>query len=144
MKKLLGGEFDKEIILLSISKKDIEQSRVSFKWIHSKEFRFNGKLYDIKRNISDSDSLRFYCYYDNKENLLEELFNKYSKDEKEKNKSRVNNFIFFSFIGLIANDLFPSIPADGITYLPSSNSIIKQIIIDVLTPPPQYLLVSKY
>lgn len=141
IKKLLGGEYDKEIILLSISRKDITENRVSFKWIHSKEFRFNGKMYDIKKNLSDSDSLRFYCYYDEKENLLEELFNRYLKDDKEKSKNRVGNFNFLAFVGLVTDNSLQLVLPDGLRFLPITYNLASQTFIDVLTPPPQELLV---
>lgn len=143
MKKLIGGEFDEEIILLSISRKDIEANRVAFKWVHSKEFKYNGKMYDIKKNLSDADSLRFYCYYDKEENLLEELFNKYLKDDKENSKNRSGSFNFLFFIGLVIDNSLQIVLPDGLRFLPITYNLASQTYVDVLTPPPQKLLVYR-
>lgn len=140
--QLSNDELNHEIILLSIGRKDIQNKKVTFQWVHSKEFRFNGKMYDIKKNFSDNDSLRFYCYYDDKENLLEELFNKFSKGEKESNKNRPNNFNFLTFIGLLFDSSSMLILFDGIYYSSILPFHFTSTIIDVLTPPPQDLLVS--
>lgn len=85
MKALEKNEYEKEIIILSISKDDIKTGKVNYKQIHEREFKLNGKMYDIKRDISDEDSLRFYCYYDKKENYFEELFSAhFEKENREK------------------------------------------------------------
>lgn len=140
IKKLLNSELDKEIILLSISKKDIEENKVSFKWIHSREFRFNGKMYDIKKNLSDADSLRFLCYYDDKENLLEELFHNFSKSENENHKQR-NSINILAFIGLFLekNKEFETFfTSTNLSLVLIENPIQQNS--EVLTPPPQVLL----
>lgn len=142
IKKLLNHELDHEIILLSISIKDIKNKKVSFEWIHSKEFRFNGKMYDIKNNLSDNDSLRFYCYYDDKENMLEELFCKYSNSEKE-SKKNINSINLLPFLNLFfSNDrklekfFFTGTKIFFVFFYQLTEPII-----DVPTPPPQFFLV---
>lgn len=141
IKKLLNHELDHEIILLKISKKDIESKKVSFEWIHSKEFRFNGKMYDIKKNLSDNDSLRFYCYYDDKENLLEELFHKYSDSEKETKKHR-NSINLISFLSLfLSDDKYFEINFTVTKFIFVAMNQLTEPLIDVPTPPPQFFLV---
>ncbi len=141
IKKLLNHELDHEIILLAISKKDIQSKKVSFEWIHSKEFRFNGKMYDIKNNLSDNDSLRFYCYYDDKENLLEELFYKYSTSEKE-TKKHTNSINFISFLSLfLSDDKYFEINFTGTKLIFVAVNQLTEPLIDVPTPPPQFFLV---
>lgn len=140
IKKLSNHESDHEIILLSISKKDIQSKKVTFEWIHSKEFRFNGKMYDIKKNLSDNDSLRFYCYYDDKENLLEELFYKYSDSEKESNKHR-NSINLISFLSLfLSDDRCLEINFTGTKLISVTVNQFTEPLIDVPTQPPQFLL----
>lgn len=137
MKKLLNHELDHETILLSISKKDIQNKKISFEWIHAKEFRFNGKMYDIKKNLTDKDSLRFLCYYDEKENLLEELFCKFSNSEKENHNKR-NSLNIFPFLSLFFTHIEIINFYSTSTYFinsPLNNS--PQPLIDIKTPPPQ-------
>lgn len=138
--KLFNNELDEDLVLLSISKKDLEENKISFQWIHSKEFRFNGKMYDIKNNLSDSDSLRFLCYYDEKENFLEFLFNKFSESSKENHK-RLSSLNFLTFIIVFFED---NSPVDPIFQSADFSLVLKeklvQPLIEVPTPPPQFQL----
>ncbi|WP_041294118.1 hypothetical protein [Ignavibacterium album] len=136
--KLLDEELKDEITLLSISKKDIAENKISFQWVDSREFRFNGKIYDIKKNLSDADSLRFLCYYDDKENLLEELFHSFSKSEIERNKDRSNQISLLTFLGLYIQkpaQLMVDFYSHKIQlcYFNQTN----QFFAEVITPPPQ-------
>ncbi|MCL6494615.1 MAG: hypothetical protein K6T54_07525 [Ignavibacterium sp.] len=141
IKSLDNNEYDKEIILLTLSKKDIAEGKVSFQWIHPREFRYNGKMYDIKKNLSDEDSLRVQCYYDEKENLLEQLFHQFSKSESENTKQKQNNINLFSFIGLFLsyNDISLAKPS-GTKVIFLIVSFQQQFNSEVPTPPPQILL----
>lgn len=141
IKALDNNEYDKEIFLLTLSKKDIAEGKISFKWIHSREFRYNGNMYDIKKNLSDEDSLRVYCYFDEKENLLEQLFHKFAKSESDKSKQKQTNINILSFIGLFFH-------SDEICYSESVEtniislkiSVNDQFNFEVPTPPPQFFL----
>lgn len=144
--KLLNDELKDEIILLSVSKKDLAENKISFQWIDSREFRLNGKMYDIKRNLSDADSLRFLCYYDDDENLLEELFHSFSKSETERNKDRSNQISLWTFLGL-----FIQKPAQLLVDFSSHKIQIyhfnqsNQFFAEVITPPPQqYWIIISY
>lgn len=137
-----NNEYDKEIFLLTISKKDIADGKVSFKWIHSREFRYNGNMYDIKKNLSDEDSLRFYCYFDEKENLLEQLFHKFAKSESDKSKQKQININLLSFIGLFFNsETTTSYRFMGTKIMSPTIYFQEQFNFEVPTPPPQILLV---
>lgn len=142
IKAIDRNEYDKEILLLTLSKKDIDDGKIDFQWIHSREFRHNGKMYDIKKNISDEDSIRVYCYYDEKENLLEQLFHQFAKSENEKSKQKNNTLNLLSFIGLFCYSDNPSIPKlVGTHILYNLNIFYDQFRTEVPTPPPQNLLV---
>lgn len=141
IKALDNDEYEKEIFLLTLSNKDIAEGKISFKWIHSREFRYNGNMYDIKKNLSDEDSLRVYCYFDDKENLLEQLFHKFAKSESDKSKQKQTNINLLSFIGLFFY-------SEGISFSESvgTNIIFLKISVndqfnsEIPTPPPQFFL----
>lgn len=142
IKALDSNEYDKEIFLLTLSKKDIAEGKISFKWIHSREFRYNGNMYDIKKNLSDEDSLRVYCYYDNTENLLEQLFHKFSNSESDKSKQKQFNINLLSFIGLFFYSKEISFPEfAGNNIIVPKISFYDQFNSEVSTPPPQIFLV---
>ncbi|WP_337866427.1 hypothetical protein [Ignavibacterium sp.] len=132
------NEYDEEIFLLTLSKKDISEGKISFKWLDSREFRYNGKMYDIKKNISDEDSIRVYCYYDEKEHIIESLFNFYSEKRSNDNKNS-NNISLVFFLSLF---LSKNISVDSeLVFLGELKTHNKHefsnFISDVLTPPPQ-------
>ncbi|QQS35359.1 MAG: hypothetical protein IPM56_14060 [Ignavibacteriales bacterium] len=76
-----------KIILLSFRITDIENKTIDFIWKHSKEFKFNGDMYDIVERIDTKDSVHFYCFLDKKENKLNAAFNdQYENDLEEKKR----------------------------------------------------------
>jgi len=76
-----------KIILLSFLKSDIENNTIDFIWKHSREFKFNGSMYDIVERIDSNDSVHFYCFLDKKENRLKADFNKHFEKDKEDKKN---------------------------------------------------------
>lgn len=133
-----NNEYDEKIFLLTLSKKDISEGKISFKWFDSREFRYNGKMYDIKKNISDEDSIKVYCYYDEKEHILESLFNFYSEKSSNANKNSNNNyFVFYLSLFLSKNfSLESELVLLGELKTNYKNEF-SNFISDVLTPPPQ-------
>jgi hypothetical protein len=133
-----NDELEKELMILSISKKDIEEKIVKFEWVEEKEFRYNGMMYDVKKDLSDNDSLRFLCYLDEHENLLEKLFSRFSDSNKDKTSSQPQKFVFAPFLGLFYQKTeCMSYSTQGITF---SSEISYKIIHNfkkVPTPPPQ-------
>jgi len=83
--KKIGPE-DLSVLTFSIS--DLENNKYDFIWKKPhKEFRFNGKMYDIEDKTVSGDSIYYTVYYDHKENILEELFSLLQKDN-DKDKSQ--------------------------------------------------------
>jgi hypothetical protein len=84
----------KNLIWLSFKKRDIEEKKINFVWKHSREFRFNGSMYDIVERKDTKDSVFFYCYLDKKENHLEKNLEKHYQKEKENKKGNTPERIF--------------------------------------------------
>lgn len=76
-----------KIILLSFLKSDIENKSIDFVWKHSREFKFNGSMYDIVERYDTKDSVHFYCFIDKKENKLKADFNKHFEHNKADKKN---------------------------------------------------------
>ncbi len=53
---------------------DIAEGKIKFKRIEENEFRLNGQMYDIVKEVKNDDCLTFYCILDIKESALEALF----------------------------------------------------------------------
>ncbi len=79
-----------KIILLSFLKSDIENKTIDFVWKHSREFKFNGSMYDIVERYDTKDSVHFYCFLDKKENKLKADFNKHFEHDKGDKKNNSN------------------------------------------------------
>ncbi len=74
------------IELLIFNKEDIQKRKIDFKWIHSREFKYNGDMYDIVKREETAEQLIVHCINDTKEKKLEEEFakrvHKNSTDDK--------------------------------------------------------------
>lgn len=72
-----------DLSVLAFSVSDLENNKYDFIWKKpNKEFRFNGKMYDIEDKTVSGDSIYYTVYYDHKENILEEIFSLHQKDSK--------------------------------------------------------------
>ena len=79
---------DELIELLIFNKDDIEKNRIDFRWIHSREFKYNGKMYDVVKKIEEDKQLFLYCINDEREKKLEEEFEKAVNKNSTENKQR--------------------------------------------------------
>ena len=94
IKHEMMDNLDKEsFVHLKFSKKDAEDL---LKWKHSKEFEYDGEMYDVVQVIESEDSLQYYCWWDHKETALNRTLNKtlYATMNKDnENKKHQNNWI---------------------------------------------------
>lgn len=74
------------IELLIFNKEDIEKGRIDFRWIHSREFKYNGDMYDIVNKEETDDQLIVYVINDTKEKKLEDEFEKRVHKNSTENK----------------------------------------------------------
>jgi hypothetical protein len=65
--KIEAGLQEKDLIILGFTKEEIE---TRLDWKHSREFEFNGRMYDIVRQSQAGDSVFYTCYQDHKETRL--------------------------------------------------------------------------
>jgi hypothetical protein len=137
-------EIDEEIILLSFKKSDIDEDKIDFKWKHEKEFKYNGGMYDIADRFETEDSIHFYCFYDHKENKLEENFNKHFEKDKEDKKHNSSSRILLSQLTdqyIISEYIFNYQNSELIysNYIDTGYSVNE---LDVPSPPPKLSLSS--
>ncbi len=64
------------IELLIFNKEDILEGKIDFRWIHSREFKYKGDMYDIVTKEETDKQLIVYVINDTKEKKLEEEFEK--------------------------------------------------------------------
>ena len=79
--------------LLKFSK---EEAKNELNWEHSREFEFEGEMYDVVQTIEIGDSIHYYCWWDHKETRLNLALNKAlssTMNQDEENKKHQNNWI---------------------------------------------------
>ena len=77
---------EERIELLIFNKEDIENNKIGFRWIHSREFKYNGDMYDIVKKEETDKQLIVYVINDTKEKKLEEEFEKRVYKNSTENK----------------------------------------------------------
>jgi hypothetical protein len=91
MEKIIKNLPDKNLTVIQIT----NENRRKLKWVEkNKEFKFNGKLYDLARVITQGDTSLLYCVNDRQEEQLianlEEHIQKDNDSQIPKNK-RISN-----------------------------------------------------
>jgi hypothetical protein len=66
-RKIIAGLDEKELVSLKFALTDLQKK---LKWKHSKEFEFNGEMYDIVTVKKIKDSIEYHCWWDSEESLL--------------------------------------------------------------------------
>ena len=84
--------------LLVFNKEDLLGQKIDFRWIHSREFKFNGDMYDIVKKEENVKQLFLYCINDTKEKKLEEEFEKVIHKNSTENKQRPVTYHHFNIL----------------------------------------------
>lgn len=124
---------------LIFNKEDIQKGKIDFRWIHSREFKYNGDMYDIVKKEETDKQLIVHCINDTKEKKLEEEFEKRvhknsSEDKRLPVKINIINSLFSEPIQSeqIKNDL---------VYEQSFNNwrtdFYQSLFLDIPSPPPR-------
>ncbi len=64
---MIAGLNESDLVILKFKKSSIKSV---LKWKHSKEFEFKGEMYDIVKSTVKGDTVRYMCWWDNKETKL--------------------------------------------------------------------------
>lgn len=71
--KMIAGIDKSELVYFQFSQKE---SQAKLKWKHSKEFEFNGEMYDVVKKITSSNSIQYWCWWDHEETKLSKQLSK--------------------------------------------------------------------
>lgn len=128
------------IELLIFDKEDIKNGKMDFRWIHSREFKYNGDMYDIVTKEETEDLLIVYVINDTKEKKLEEEFEKRVHKNSTENK-HLPSVIKYS---LSISEAVQSIQVNFILEFQSSfdsplNISYKSAYLDTPSPPPRFV-----
>ena len=133
-----------DLSILAFKLSDLKNNKYDFIWKKpGKEFRFNGKMYDIEDKVVSGDSVYYTVYYDHKENILEELFSLQQTDnKKDKSQSSLQRDLL---VGLYYEQLkYYFIDLQDINtsnlLLNKNEAVFHNFISDVPTPPPRNII----
>jgi hypothetical protein len=133
---------DLSILVFNIS--DLKNNKYEFIWKKpDKEFRFNGKMYDIEDKVVNGDSVYYTVYYDHKENILEELFSIQQTDnKKDKSQSPVQRVLLVGLYYEQIKSYFIDIQDINTSnlLLNKNEAVFHNYISDVPTPPPRNIV----
>jgi len=126
------------IELLVFNKEDIEKGRLDFKWIHSREFKYNGDMYDIVTKEETEKQLIVHVINDTKEKKLEEEFEKRVHKNSTENK-HIPSIIKYS------SSISEPVQSEQIEIILAYNSVFsywrtdsyKSLHTDIPSPPPR-------
>ena len=92
----MAANLDKdEMVLLKFTDEDGDSQ---LRWKHSKEFEFEGSMFDIVQKEQHGDTTYYWCWWDKEETQLNQRLDElaalaFGKDPKQKeNKEKVNSF----------------------------------------------------
>jgi len=86
--KMIAGLDRDELVLLKFTK---EEAQRKLHWEHSKEFEYNGEMYDIAHNSTKGDSIFYWCWWDHKETKLNRQLKELVAFALGNNQQRKNN-----------------------------------------------------
>ncbi|MFO7723062.1 MAG: hypothetical protein R6V49_07560 [Bacteroidales bacterium] len=93
--RIIEGIDKEELVLLSFSH---PEAKSSLRWIHSREFEYQGEMYDIVEVIEDADSIHYRCWWDYEETTLNRELRKIvasvfgNSDQTKEKMQRLNLF----------------------------------------------------
>jgi len=82
-RNIIKGIDQEQLVLLKFHKKEIFNL---LRWEHSKEFEYNGEMYDIVNTENKGDSVYYYCWWDYKETALNKELRELTMSALEKDK----------------------------------------------------------
>lgn len=97
IKKILVSNIDRDqLVCLKFS---LLESSSQLRWKHSKEFEFNGEMYDVVEKEIRNDSVYYWCWWDKKETKLNKKLDALVKRATERlplnshKKQTLNNYL---------------------------------------------------
>lgn len=94
--RMIEGMNKSELVLLKFTEEDAANE---LEWEHSREFEYNGQMYDVVEKQQQGDTTYYYCWWDHEETKLnlqlsELVANAMGKNPLNKDKQeRLNNFL---------------------------------------------------
>jgi len=127
------------IEMLVFNKEDILEGKTDFRWIHSREFKYNGDMYDIVTKEETAEQLIVYCINDTKEKKLEEEFEKKVQKNsfEDKQHPTTHNYNFVSLSEPVRSEQIASTVECDSVFNYWLTELYQSLHLDILSPPPR-------
>jgi len=140
--KMIAGIDQNELVLLKFSK---EEAETKLRWEHSKEFEYDGQMYDIVSKEIKGDSIYYRCWWDYEETALNRKLQQLVAQtfDKDKDKQRTQEYLNAYFQSFFCSELFEwqAKALEGLSKI-SENSVYSDnftsMRISPPSPPPKY------
>ena len=129
------------IEMLVFNKEDILEGKIDFRWIHLREFKYNGDMYDIVKKEENDKQLIVYCINDTKEKKLEEEFEKkvHKNSSGDKQRPTTHNYNFVSLSEPVQSEqIANTIECDSV-FSYWRTDLYKSLHLDIHSPPPRLI-----
>ena len=106
VKRMIINGIDKsQLVKLQFS---TQEQNTLLRWEHSKEFEFDGNMYDIVEAIQLEDSIIYYCWLDKAETELNRQLSELTKDvfDKDSKKRTCHNQLMKYYKSIYCCDIF--------------------------------------
>jgi hypothetical protein len=139
--KMIAGMDDEELVLLKFT---TEETQTKLRWEHSKEFEYDGQMYDIVSKVVKGDSIFYRVWWDHEETKLNKSLKKLvatAFDQDEENTRTQKNF--YTYLGsFFFQDVFDwqARPSQKLWVLYQDSmhpEIFNSFLIQPPTPPPK-------
>lgn len=128
------------IELLIFNKEEIENGKIDFRWIHSREFKFNGNMYDIVTREETSEQLIVYVINDTKEKMMEEEFQKRVHQNSTENKNLPSIIKYSPSISEAAQLIYINFAIEyQLSFDCRLNNSYKSFYLEIPSPPPRFV-----
>jgi len=126
-----------ELMIFNIE--DIENNKIDFRWIHSREFKYNGDMYDIVKKEEDDKQLFVYCINDTKEKKLEVEFDRaiHKNSSEDKQRPTTNNYYFISLSEPVQTEQPGITQVDELLFSYWWTDSYTSLHLDIHSPPPR-------
>lgn len=71
--KIIVGLNKNDLVFFKFSK---SEAKIELQWEHSREFEYKGEMYDVVEAKESSDSVYYWCWWDNEETILNKQLSK--------------------------------------------------------------------
>lgn len=137
---ILNGLPESELTYLKFSNDEI---KYKLKWKHSREFEYNGIMFDIVKKKTENDSVYYWCWQDDRETFINgkiATLLKESNSSNKKNKDATKRLIhYLSSFYVVANGVkteYNSVKESYTGFCISDNYTSRGV--SPPTPPPRY------